>query len=88
MVTTYGMSEAVGPIALGGWLFLRTVSLRAALLVATWSATALGSEIVATCDACHGAHSILAQKDPHSRVSDERLIGTCRDSTGSGRATR
>jgi putative MATE family efflux protein len=31
----------------GGWLFLRTVSLRAALLLATWAATALGSDELA-----------------------------------------
>ncbi|MDR5701659.1 MATE family efflux transporter [Agromyces aerolatus] len=33
--------------ASGGWLFLRTVSLRAALLLATWSATALGPDELA-----------------------------------------
>jgi putative MATE family efflux protein len=33
--------------ASGGWLFLRTASLRAALLLATWAATALGSEELA-----------------------------------------
>ena len=33
--------------ASGGWLFLRTVSLRAALLLATWAATALGSDELA-----------------------------------------
>ena len=31
----------------GGWLFLRTASLRAALLLATWAATALGSDELA-----------------------------------------
>ncbi|WP_188743204.1 MATE family efflux transporter [Agromyces bauzanensis] len=31
----------------GGWLFLRTVSLRAALLIATWAATSLGSNELA-----------------------------------------
>ncbi|HTH05320.1 MAG TPA: MATE family efflux transporter, partial [Ilumatobacteraceae bacterium] len=31
----------------GGWLFLRTVSLRVALLLATWAATALGSDELA-----------------------------------------
>ncbi|QAY72484.1 MATE family efflux transporter [Agromyces protaetiae] len=33
--------------ASGGWLFLRTASLRVALLVATWSATALGPDELA-----------------------------------------
>ncbi|MDQ2660661.1 MAG: MATE family efflux transporter [Actinomycetota bacterium] len=33
--------------ASGGWLFLRTLSLRAALLLATWAATALGSDELA-----------------------------------------
>jgi len=33
--------------ASGGWLFLRTLSLRAALLLATWSATALGPDELA-----------------------------------------
>ncbi|HKH08739.1 MAG TPA: MATE family efflux transporter, partial [Agromyces sp.] len=31
----------------GGWLFLRTMSLRAALLLATWAATSLGSDELA-----------------------------------------
>ncbi|WP_344293246.1 MATE family efflux transporter [Agromyces neolithicus] len=31
----------------GGWLFLRTASLRAALLLATWAATSLGSDELA-----------------------------------------
>lgn len=33
--------------ASGGWLFLRTASLRVALLLATWAATALGSDELA-----------------------------------------
>jgi putative MATE family efflux protein len=33
--------------ASGGWLFLRTVSLRVALLLATWAATSLGSDELA-----------------------------------------
>lgn len=40
-------------------------------------ATALGSEIVATCNACHGAHSILPADEPASSVSDAQLIETC-----------
>jgi hypothetical protein len=40
-------------------------------------ATALGSEIVATCNACHGAHSILPASHAESHVSDERVVETC-----------
>ncbi|HSK20921.1 MAG TPA: cytochrome c3 family protein [Longimicrobiales bacterium] len=40
-------------------------------------ATTLGSEIVATCNACHGAHAILPADEPASHVSDARLIQTC-----------
>ncbi len=36
-----------GGAASSGWLFLRTLSLRAALLVSTWSATALGPDELA-----------------------------------------
>lgn len=40
-------------------------------------ATALGSEIVATCDDCHGAHSIFPADTTVSLVSDSRLLETC-----------
>jgi hypothetical protein len=42
-------------------------------------ATALGSEIAATCDACHGAHAILPADSAHSRVGADRRIETCAD---------
>ena len=40
-------------------------------------ATAVGSEIVATCDDCHGAHAIFPADVPASLVSEERLLETC-----------
>lgn len=40
-------------------------------------ATALGSEVVATCDHCHGAHEILPASEPASMVSSERRVETC-----------
>lgn len=40
-------------------------------------ATALGSEIAATCDACHGAHGVLPASDPGSTVAEENLVATC-----------
>lgn len=41
-------------------------------------ASTLGSEIVATCADCHGAHGILPSSDPESMVSDARRLDTCR----------
>jgi hypothetical protein len=41
-------------------------------------AATLGSELVATCDDCHGAHGILPSSDPASMVSNERRLDTCR----------
>lgn len=40
-------------------------------------ASTLGSDDVAVCSSCHGAHDILPAEDPHSRVSEENLIETC-----------
>lgn len=40
-------------------------------------ATALGSEIVATCDQCHGAHEIYPEADVRSSVNPARLVETC-----------
>lgn len=40
-------------------------------------ATAVGSEIVATCDHCHGAHGIFPADVPASTVSDARVEETC-----------
>lgn len=41
-------------------------------------ATAVGSEIVATCDHCHGSHDIFPASDGRSMVSGENLVDTCR----------
>jgi hypothetical protein len=40
-------------------------------------ATALGSEIVATCDDCHSAHEVFAASEPGSWVHPERVVETC-----------
>jgi hypothetical protein len=40
-------------------------------------ATALGSEIVATCNACHGAHAIQPADSSASHVSNTRVVETC-----------
>jgi hypothetical protein len=39
--------------------------------------TSLGFVRVATCAACHGAHSILPSSDPQSMTSRERIVSTC-----------
>jgi hypothetical protein len=36
-----------------------------------------GEEEVATCKDCHGAHLVLPQNDPRSKVSSENIISTC-----------
>jgi nitrate/TMAO reductase-like tetraheme cytochrome c subunit len=41
-------------------------------------ATALGSHITATCAQCHGAHDILPDTAPASRVAAARLVDTCK----------
>jgi hypothetical protein len=40
-------------------------------------ATAVGSEIVATCDHCHGSHRIFPASDERSRVGEARRVETC-----------
>lgn len=40
-------------------------------------ATELGSDKVATCYHCHGAHDILPSSETGSRVSEANLLGTC-----------
>lgn len=40
-------------------------------------ATALGSEIVATCDQCHGSHDVYPASDPRSTVNEANLVQTC-----------
>jgi hypothetical protein len=41
-------------------------------------ATALGSEVVATCQDCHSAHRVYPASDPRSTVSQQHLLETCR----------
>lgn len=41
-------------------------------------ATALGSRVSASCADCHGAHDILPDSFPASRVAQANLVETCR----------
>lgn len=41
-------------------------------------AVALGSEAVATCFDCHGAHDVYPSSDARSAVGEARLLDTCR----------
>lgn len=41
-------------------------------------AATLGSEVVATCQDCHGSHGILPSSDPRSMMGEERRLETCR----------
>lgn len=61
--------------ASGGWLFLRTVSLRAALLVATWSATALGSDELAAFQVTMTLYSTLAFALDALAIAAQALVG-------------
>lgn len=61
--------------ASGGWLFLRTVSLRAALLVATWSATALGSEELAAFQVTMTLYATLAFALDALAIAAQALVG-------------
>ncbi|HSG49806.1 MAG TPA: cytochrome c3 family protein [Longimicrobiales bacterium] len=49
-------------------------------------ATALGSEIVATCADCHSAHEIYPADEPASWVHGERLVQTCGECHQASRA--
>lgn len=40
-------------------------------------ATILGSEAVATCSSCHGAHGVYPESDPRSTISEANLLTTC-----------
>ncbi|MGR2752452.1 MATE family efflux transporter [Agromyces arachidis] len=61
--------------ASGGWLFLRTLSLRAALLVATWSATALGSDELAAFQVTMTLYSTLAFALDALAIAAQALVG-------------
>lgn len=49
-------------------------------------ATALGSEIVATCADCHSAHEIYPAAEPESWVHADRLVQTCGECHEASRA--
>jgi cytochrome b subunit of formate dehydrogenase len=40
-------------------------------------ASKLGSQVVANCASCHGAHDILPSSDPHSTINRANLVTTC-----------
>ena len=40
-------------------------------------ASKLGSQVVANCASCHGAHDILPSSDPRSTISRANLVTTC-----------
>ena len=39
--------------------------------------TDLGFARMATCASCHGAHEVLPKENPFSKVSEQRILGTC-----------
>lgn len=61
--------------ASGGWLFLRTASLRAALLVATWSATALGPDELAAYQIAISLYFTLGFTLDALAIAAQALIG-------------
>lgn len=61
--------------ASGGWLFLRTASLRAALLLATWSATALGPDELAAYQVAISLYFTLGFALDALAIAAQALIG-------------
>ncbi|MRG59845.1 MATE family efflux transporter [Agromyces sp. CFH 90414] len=61
--------------ASGGWLFLRTASLRAALLLATWSATALGPDELAAYQVVVSLYFTLGFALDALAIAAQALIG-------------
>ncbi|WP_350348200.1 MATE family efflux transporter [Agromyces sp. G08B096] len=61
--------------ASGGWLFLRTASLRAALLFATWSATALGPDELAAYQVVISLYFTLGFALDALAIAAQALIG-------------
>jgi putative MATE family efflux protein len=61
--------------ASGGWLFLRTASLRVALLVATWSATALGPDELAAYQVAISLYFTLGFALDALAIAAQALIG-------------
>lgn len=62
-------------IASGGWLFLRTLSLRAAFLLATWSATVLGSEELAAFQIAMSLYMTLGFALDALAIAAQALVG-------------
>ncbi|WP_394553917.1 MATE family efflux transporter [Agromyces sp. MMS24-JH15] len=61
--------------ASGGWLFLRTASLRAALLLSTWSATALGPDELAAYQVAISIYFTLGFALDALAIAAQALIG-------------
>ncbi|WP_246150289.1 MATE family efflux transporter [Agromyces intestinalis] len=59
----------------GGWLFLRTASLRAALLLSTWSATALGPDELAAYQVAISIYFTLGFALDALAIAAQALIG-------------
>lgn len=59
----------------GGWLFLRTASLRAALLLATWAATSLGSDELAAFQVAMTIYFTMAFALDALAIAAQALVG-------------
>lgn len=59
----------------GGWLFLRTASLRAALLLATWAATSLGSNELAAFQVAMTIYFTIAFALDALAIAAQALVG-------------
>ena len=59
----------------GGWLFLRTASLRAALLLATWAATSLGSDELAAFQVAMTIYFTIAFALDALAIAAQALVG-------------
>lgn len=64
-----------GGAASSGWLFLRTLSLRAALLVSTWSATALGPDELAAYQVAISIYFTLGFALDALAIAAQALVG-------------
>jgi len=61
--------------ASGGWLFLRTLSLRAAMLLATWAATVLGTDELAAFQVAMTLYATLAFALDALAIAAQALVG-------------
>ena len=59
----------------GGWLFVRTASLRAALLLATWAATSLGSDELAAFQVAMTVYFTIAFALDALAIAAQALVG-------------